>query len=69
MRLSRLSAEELKHVAIDLLVPEDIRTDVQMLAAIAQLWGGEALGRIRFDPEDQPATTSRLDALLQPFRH
>jgi len=69
VRLSRLSGEELKHVAIDLLVPEDVRTDVQLLAAIAQLWGGEALGRIRFDPEDQPATTSRLDALLQPFRH
>jgi cell division GTPase FtsZ len=69
VRLSRLSGEELKHVAIDVLVPEDVRTDVQLLAAIAQLWGGEVLGRIRFDPEDQPVTTSRLDALLQPFRH
>ena len=69
VRLSRLSYEEMKRAATDLLVPEVVRTDVQLLAAIAQLWGHEALSRVRFDPEEQAATPSRLDMLLQPFRH
>jgi hypothetical protein len=51
------------------LVPEVVRSDVQLLVTIGQLWGREALGRVRFDPEEQPAATSRLESLLQPFRH
>lgn len=69
VRLSRLPHEELKRAAIDVLVPEVVRSDVQLLVTIGQLWGREALGRVRFDPEEQPAATSRLESLLQPFRH
>ena len=69
VRLSRVPYEELKRVATDVLVPEAVRTDVQLLVTIGQLWGREALSRIRFEPEEQAQTTSRLDTLLQPFRH
>jgi hypothetical protein len=68
VRLSRLPYEELKRAATDVLVPEAVRADVQLLVSIGQLWGREALSRFRFEPEEQ-ANTSRLDQLLQPFRH
>ena len=69
VRLSRLPYEELKRTAIDVLVPEVVRADGQLLVTIGQLWGREALGRVRFDPAEQAAATSRLESLLQPFRH
>jgi hypothetical protein len=68
VRLSRVPYEELKGVAIDVLVPEVVRTDVQLLVAVGKLWGREALGRIRFDPEEA-TTPSRFEMFLQPFRH
>jgi cell division GTPase FtsZ len=67
-RLSRMPFEELKRAAIDVLVTDVVRTDVHFLVTIGQLWGPEALGRIKFEPEEQP-TTSRLETLLQTFRH
>jgi hypothetical protein len=36
--------------------------------AVGKLWGREALGRIRFDPEEA-TTPSRFEMFLQPFRH
>jgi hypothetical protein len=61
--------EELKRAAIDVLVTDVVRTDVHLLVTIGQLWGREALSRVRFEPEEPAATKSRLDSLLQPFRH
>jgi hypothetical protein len=46
-----------------------VRADVQLLVTIGQLWGREALSRVRFEPEEQAAATSRFESLLQPFRH
>jgi hypothetical protein len=69
VRLNRLPFEELKRAATDLLVPDVVRADAQLLVTIGQLWGREALSRVRFEPEEQPASTSRFDILLQPFRH
>ena len=69
VRLSRVPYDGLKRAAIDVLVPEVVRADVQLLVTIGQLWGREALGRVRFEPEEQVAATSRLESLLQPFRH
>ena len=68
VRLSRMPFDELKRAAIDVLVTDVVRTDVHMLVTIGQLWGPEALSRVRFEPEE-PATTSRLETLLQTFRH
>jgi len=69
VRLSRMSFEELKRAAIDVLVTDVVRTDVHMLVTIGQLWGPEALSRVRFEPEEPAGTTSRLETLLQTFRH
>ena len=69
VRLSRVPLEELKRAAIDVLVTDVVRTDVHLLVTIGQLWGPEALGRVKFDPEEPAATPSRLDTLLQTFRH
>jgi cell division GTPase FtsZ len=67
--LSRMPFEELQRAAIDVLVTDVVRTDVHLLVTIGQLWGREALSRVRFEPEEHPATPSRLETLLQTFRH
>ena len=69
VRLSRVPYEELKRAAIDVGIPEVVRADVQLLVSIGQLWGPQALSRVKFEPEDQAASTSRFDQLLQTFRH
>ena len=38
--------------------------DVKLLAAIAKLWGADALKRVRFEEIAQPETPSRLASLL-----
>ena len=67
--LSRVPYEELKRAATDVRTPEVVRADVQLLASIGHLWGREALSRVKFEPEEQAASTSPLDLLLQTFRH
>ena len=69
MRLSRMPLDELKRAATDVLVTDVVRTDVHLLVTIGQLWGPEALGRVRFEPEEPAPTTSRLETFLQTFRH
>jgi cell division GTPase FtsZ len=69
MRLSRMPFDELKRAATDVLVTDVVRTDVHLLVTIGHLWGPEALGRVRFEPEEPAPTTSRLESFLQTFRH
>jgi hypothetical protein len=66
--LSRVPYEELKRAATDVLIPEIVRADVQLLVSIGHLWGGEALSRVRFEPGEQAASASRFDLLLQSLR-
>jgi len=53
----------------DPTVPDDVRSDVQLVTTVAMLWGEDALGRFEFTAAPQAADSSRLAALLQPFRH
>jgi cell division GTPase FtsZ len=67
--LSRLPYEELKRAASDVRTSEVVRADVHLLVSIGQLWGRETLNRVKFEPEEQAASASPLDLLLQTFRH
>ena len=53
----------------DPTVPEEVRADLQLVTTVAMLWGEEALKRFDFVPVTQAPDSSRLAALLQPFRH
>lgn len=68
-RLNQLSYDDLKRAATDLDVPDLVRADVQLLAAIGTLWGSEVLTRVAFEPAEGTAPPSAFDLLLQPFRH
>lgn len=68
LRLNQLSPQELQQAASDISVPEAVRADVQLVAAIAALWGGEALARIAYEPAPEGEGQERgagLAALLR----
>ena len=64
VRLAELSYEQLKEISDKTLVRGDAGTDLQLLIAIGQLWGPEALGRLQFVETSEPEDSSRLAALL-----
>jgi len=57
-RLDQISFEELKQIAVDPSITDIVRADVHLLFAIGTVWGGDALKRVRFEP--QPAESSRF---------
>jgi cell division GTPase FtsZ len=57
-RLDQISIEDLKQIAVDPTLTDTVREDVHLLFAIATVWGGDALKRVRFEP--QPAGSSRF---------
>ena len=67
--LNQMSSEQLKRVAGNPNVPDAVRGDVQLLAAVATMWGSEALTRVTYEPAEDAPRSSRFDLLLPPFRH
>jgi hypothetical protein len=57
-RLDQISFEELKQIAVDPSITDIVRADVHLLFAIGTVWGGDAVKRVRFEP--QPAEPSRF---------
>jgi hypothetical protein len=68
VRLSHMSPEALKRIAIDVTIPDAVRGDVQLVMTIGTMWGNDAVSRITFEPVEEQST-SAFDVLLQPFRH
>ena len=68
MRLDQMSYDELQRVAGNPGVKDAVRADVQLLVAIATLWGSDALKRVTFVPAPEVTRPARFD-LLTPFRH
>ena len=69
VRLDELTPEQRRQMVTEPGLPDAIRSDLQLLATVATLWGEEALGRLTFTPVPDAADSSRLALLLQPFRH
>jgi cell division GTPase FtsZ len=69
VHLNQLSYEQLKRAAGNPSVPDVVRPDLQLLVAIATLWGSEALTRVTYEPVKEAPRSSRFDLLLPPFRH
>jgi cell division GTPase FtsZ len=68
-RLNQMSYEELEKLAVNPMLPDVVRADVQLLVAIGSVWGGDALTRVTFEPAAEPARPSMIEMLLPPFRH
>jgi hypothetical protein len=70
LRLRELTEEQRQRTLSDFTLPDAIRADVQFVAAVARHWGEEAVGRFTSTATAPApaADTSKLGALLQPFR-
>lgn len=72
VHLREMTSDERQRMLSDRDLPEAVRVDLQFVDAIARHWGDEALKRLTFTAAAAtPANveTSKLGALLQPFRH
>ena len=63
VHLADASFDELKELAATTTVDGAAGTDLQLLLAIARLWGEDAWGRLRFIEAAAPESSSRLGAL------
>jgi cell division GTPase FtsZ len=69
VHLQEMTQEQRQQMLIEPGVPDALRADLQLLITVATLWGADALDRFRFTPVPEATDTSRIAALLQPFRH
>ena len=69
VHLREMTPEQRQRVISDPTVPEEVRADLQLVTTVAMLWGEDALKRFDFVAVTQAPDSSRLAALLQPFRH
>lgn len=69
VHLREMTSDERQRMLSDRDLPDAVRADLQFVDAIARHWGEEALNRLTFTAVAATAETSRLGALLQPFRH
>ena len=70
LRLRELTEEQRQRTLSDPGLPDAIRADLQFVAAVARHWGQDAVSRFTFTAAAPAPTadTSKLGALLQPFR-
>ncbi len=69
MHLNEASYDELRQVAAENILPDAIRTDLQLLIAVGTLWGENALTRFEFtQAAEDGVKSSRLGSLLHAFR-
>jgi hypothetical protein len=69
VRLHEMTQEQRQRLLSDTGLTEGVRADLQLLVAVAMLWGETALSRFELIPVPEPPDTSKFGLLLQPFRH
>jgi hypothetical protein len=67
-RVSDLDHAQLRDVAAGRSLPDAVRQDVELLAAIARVWGDEAIRQLRFRDMGAPPATSGFSSLLHGIR-
>jgi hypothetical protein len=68
VHLAEASYDDLKEIAAKTTVNGAAGTDLQLLLAIARVWGEEGLRRLRFVEVATPEGSSRLGAMLGSHR-
>jgi hypothetical protein len=66
--LSDLDCGQIQEVAAKSWVPDVARADLELLAAVGRLWGGEAIKRFHFGPAPERKESSILASLLGGYR-
>jgi hypothetical protein len=69
VHLSEMTSEQRQRMMSDPTLPDEVRADLHLVATVTMLWGEDALKRFEFVPASPAPDSSRLAALLQPFRH
>jgi cell division GTPase FtsZ len=67
-RVSELGQAQLRELATSRVLPDAVRQDVELLAAIARVWGEDAIRQLRFREMAAPPATSGFSSLLQGIR-
>lgn len=68
VHLSELTFEQLKQVTEETILPDAVRSDLELLVAVGRLWSSETLKRFEFSPVPEASEPSRLALLVQQFR-
>ncbi len=64
LSLSDLDCDQIQEVAAKSWVPDVARADLELLAAVGRLWGGEAIKRFHFGPAPERKEASIFASLL-----
>ena len=67
-RVSELGHAQLREVVASQSLPDAVRQDVELLAAIARVWGEDAIRQLQFREMAAPPATSGFSSLLQGIR-
>ena len=67
-RVSELGHAQLRDVVASRLLSDAVRQDVELLAAIARVWGEDAIRQLQFREMAAPPVTSGFQSLLQGIR-
>ena len=67
-RVSELGQAQLREVAAGRSLPDAVRQDVELLAAIARVWGEDAIRQLQFREMAAPPGASGFSGLLQGIR-
>jgi cell division GTPase FtsZ len=67
-RVSELGDAQLREVVASRLLPDAVRQDVELLAAVARAWGEDALRQLQFREMAAPPPTSAFSSLLHGIR-
>jgi hypothetical protein len=66
--VSALGHDQLREVVANRSLPDAVRQDVELVAAIARVWGEDAIRQLRFREMAVPPVTSGFSSLLQGIR-
>jgi hypothetical protein len=67
-RVSELGDAQLREVVASRSLPDAVRQDVELLAAIARVWGEDAIRQLQFREMAAPPVTSGFSSLLEGIR-
>ena len=68
MHLHELSFEQLQEVSAKTMVPDSVRSELDLLITVGRFWGADAITRVRFVEAVERPEPSMMETLLERFR-
>jgi hypothetical protein len=66
--LNELTLDQLEQMVAEMIFPDAVRNDLQLLVTVGRLWGRDAIKRFEFSVAPKSSESSRFAQLVQPFR-